>query len=139
MSLNIVQYKIVHHILPQPYSEVIKIKEQDQCHPYEHQLLKTLICIQLTFPELLSGQNLYFGGMPKMITSSRLMAKTLFMALRAVCSPIWFSEVSEPLCLLIAKYHIYSTFRYEDHCNFEAFLAVLKSKVDTHRKIKIKL
>ena len=129
IRLAIFQYKIVHHILPTNATLFRdKILQNDQCHLCEQK--QTLIhlfvsCshVQTFWTKFTHWWNTKNDDFIKLNEENIIYGFTNNFAL----------QLGLNLCLIIAKYYIYTAAREEDHYFFETCLALLESRLDIEK------
>ena len=129
IRFSIFQFKIIHHILPTNATLFRdKIIEHDKCHLCDQkQTLQHLFVscsdVQAFWQSFSNWWNV------KNDDSIDLNDKTIIYGFTNNFS----QQLGLNLCLMIAKYYIYSASREEEQYYFEAFLAVLKSKLQIEK------
>ena len=129
IKFAIFQFKIIHHILPtNPTLFRDKIIEHDKCHLCDQK--QTLQHLFVSRPDVQAfWQSFSNWWNVKNDVSIDLNDKTIIYGFTNNFS----QQFGLDLCLIIAKYYIYSASREEEQYYFEAFLAVLKSKLQIEK------
>ena len=129
IRLAIFQYKIVHHILPTNATLFRdKILQNDQCHLSEQKQTLTHLFVSCSHAQTFLTKFTHWWNTKnddfiKLNEENIIYGFTNNSAL----------QLGLNLCLIIAKYYIYTAAREEDHNFFETFLALLKSRLDIEK------
>ena len=129
--LAIFQYKIIHHILP-TNSTLFRdsIKEHDKCHPCgERQTLTHLFVtcseVRLFWSRFTNWWNSKTGDTITLDKNEIVYGVTDNFA----------RHLDLNLCMILAKYYLYTASRKEEQFYFDAFLAILTNKIKTEKHI----
>ena len=129
IRLSIFQFKIIHHILPTNstlYRD--KIKDHDKCHLCTQ--TQTLRHLFVSCPNVQAFWNTFATWWNvKNDDSIELHEKNIIYGF-TINSPL---RLDLNLCVLIAKYYIYTASKDEQHYYFETFLALLKDKISIEK------
>ena len=138
IQLSMFQFKIVHHILPTNAAlHKFGIKEHDRCHLCAEKqtithLFVTCPNVQLFWTEFTDW---WYRKNNTVITLSE--AQILYGITDTVPLCLGLN-----LCTIIAKYYIYTASKNEEDYFLDAFLAILKNKIEietSRAKVQVKL
>ena len=138
IQLSMFQFKILHHILP-TNATLYKfgIKEHDRCHLCADKQTITHLFVTCPNTQLFWTHFSVWWREKNNIEISLSEAQTLYGITDTVPQCLGLN-----LCLIIAKYYIYTASKNEEHYFFDAFLSILKNKIQietSKAKVQVKL
>ena len=138
IQLSMFQFKILHHILP-TNATLYKfgIKEHDRCHLCAEKQTITHLFVTCPNAQLFWTHFSVWWREKNNIEISLSEAQTLYGITDTVPQCLGLN-----LRLIIAKYYIYTAFKNEEDYFFDAFLSILKNKIQietSKAKVQVKL